>query len=118
MGQFSAALLGGVLVDHAGIQVGIDRHLLAWHGVQCKASVHFGDAACTFGHHNKVNDHQNREDDETDHIVAGDHEFTERGHHFSSGMGAFMAVDQNDAGRRHVERQAQHGGKQEDGGEG
>jgi len=26
-------------------------------------------------------------------------------------MGAFMAMDQDDTGRRHVQRQAQHGGK-------
>ena len=33
LGQFGTAFFGGLLVDHAGIQVGIDRHLLAWHGV-------------------------------------------------------------------------------------
>ena len=111
LGQFSAALFGGFLVDDASVQVGVDRHLLAWHGVQGKSSVHFRDAACTFSHHNKVNDHQNREDDETDHIVAGDHEFAESRHHFARRMGAFMAMDQDDTGRRHVKRQAQHGGK-------
>ena len=111
LGQFGAAFFGGLLVDHAGVQVGVDRHLFAWHGIQGKTGVHFRDAACTFGHHNKVNDHQNREDDETDHIVAGDHKFAESRHHFACRMGAFMAMDQDDTGRRHVERQAQHGGK-------
>ena len=98
MGQFGAALLGGLLVDNASIQVGVDRHLFAWHGVQGKAGIHFGDAACTFGHHNKVNDHQNREDDEADHIVAGNHEFAESGYHFARRVGAFMAVNQDDTG--------------------
>ena len=44
-------------------------------------------------------------------------ELTKRGHHLASSMGAFVAVDQNHAGRCHVQRQAQHGGKQQHGGE-
>jgi hypothetical protein len=56
----SRRFLCGGLVDHAGVQVSVDRHLFARHGIQGESGVHFRDAASTFGHHNEVDDHQDR----------------------------------------------------------
>ncbi len=111
--EFFAAFLGGFLVNHASIQVSVNRHLFSRHGVQGKTCVHFRHTASTFGHHNEVDDHQNREDDETHHIVAANHKLTEGRHHFASSFVAFMAIDQNDTGRRHVQAQTEHGGEQQ-----
>ena len=67
------------------------------HRVQGETRIHFRHTSCTFGHHDEVDDHQNRKDDETDHIVAADHKFTEGGHHLASSLVTFVAIDQNDA---------------------
>jgi hypothetical protein len=56
-------LLGFVLVDQAGRQVGVDRHLLAGHGVEGEARRDFGDAARTLGDDDEVHDDQDDEDD-------------------------------------------------------
>ena len=40
-----AALAGLLLVDQAGVEIGVDRHLLAGHRVQREARRDFGDAA-------------------------------------------------------------------------
>jgi hypothetical protein len=40
----SAARLGFVGRQQAGIEIGVDRHLLAGHGVQNEARRHFGHA--------------------------------------------------------------------------
>ena len=118
LGQLGTAFLCCGLVDHARIQVGVDRHLFARHRVQGKTCVHFRNTARTFGHHDKVNDHQNTKDDETHHIVTGNHKLTKRRHHFARSFVACVAVDQDHPGRRHVQRQAQHRGKQQYSGEG
>ena len=51
-----AAALGFLLVDQAGGQIGVDRHLLAGHGVQGEARRDFGDAARTLGDDDEVHD--------------------------------------------------------------
>ena len=116
--QLLAAAFGGVLIDRAGVEVGVDRHLLAGHGIQGEAGIDLGDAACALGHHHEVHDGQNHEDDETDHIVAGNHELAEGGNHLAGRLMALMAVHQHHPGRGHVQREAQHRGKQQHRGEG
>ena len=51
------------LVDQAGRQVGVDRHLLAGHGVEGEARRDFGDAARALGDDDEVHDHQDGEHD-------------------------------------------------------
>ena len=75
--QLLAALLGLVLVDQAGGQVGVDRHLLAGHGVQGEAGRDFGDAARALGDDDEVHDHQDGEDDHADDEVAAHHQLAE-----------------------------------------
>ena len=42
--DLAAAVAGFVLADRAGVEVGVDRHLLAGHGVEGEAAGHLGDA--------------------------------------------------------------------------
>ncbi len=87
-----------LLVDQAGGEVGVDRHLLAGHGVQMKARRDFGDAARTFGDDDEVHDHQDREDDDADHEIAAHHEVAERLDDVAGGGGAFVTVREDQAG--------------------
>src|SRR5690606_1443229 len=54
---------GFVFTDKTRIQISINGHLLAGHGIQGEACTDFGNPACTLGNHYKVNDDQNNEDD-------------------------------------------------------
>ena len=113
--QRLAALLGGLLVDQAGRQIGVDRHLLARHGVEVEARRDFGDAARALGDDDEVHDHQDREDDNSDDEIAAHHEIAERLDDVAGGGGALMAVRQDQPRRGEVERQPQHGRDQQDG---
>ena len=53
-----AAFARDGLVDQAGTEIGVDRHLLARHGVEVEARRHFGDAAGALGDDDEVDDHQ------------------------------------------------------------
>jgi hypothetical protein len=68
--QRLAALLCGLLVDQAGGEIGVDRHLLAGHGVEVEARSDFGDAARTLGDDDEVHDDKDREDDDADDEIA------------------------------------------------
>jgi hypothetical protein len=84
--------LAGVLVDQAGRQVGVDRHLLAGHGVEGEAGRDFGDAARALGDDDEVHDHQDREDDDADDEVAAHHEVAEGLDDVAGGVRALVAV--------------------------
>ena len=113
LGQFSTALTRSVLVNHACIQISINRHLLSGHRIQGESGVDFRDAACALGDHKEVHDHQNRKNDKADHVVSADDKLAKGRDYFSCGVVAFMTAHQNHPGRRHIERQAQHRGKQQ-----
>ncbi len=106
------------LVDHPGGQVGVDRHLLARHGVEVEARRHFRDAAGALGDHHEIHDHQDREHDDADHEVAAHHEIAERLDDVAGSRGALVPARQNEAGRGEIERQPQHRGDQQHGREG
>ena len=84
-----------VLVDRAGGQLGVDRHLLARHGVEVEARRHLGDAAGALGDDDEVHDHQDDEDDDADDEVAGHDEIAEGLDDVAGGVGAFVAVRQD-----------------------
>src|SRR3546814_11432982 len=65
------------LVDQAGREVGVDRHLLARHGIQAEAGGDVGDAPGALGDDHEVHDHQDAEDDDADDEVAAHHEAAE-----------------------------------------
>ena len=113
--QLLAALLGGRLVDQAGAEIGVDRHLLARHGVEVEAGGDFRDAPRTLGDDHEVHDHQDREHDNADDEIAAHHEIAEGLDDVAGGRGALMALRQDQPGRGQVERQPQHGRDQQDG---
>ena len=113
LAQGVAALRGFLFADEAGVEVGFDGHLLAGHGVKGEAGRHFRDARGTGGDDDLVQDEQDHEDDAADHIAAADHEFAEGTDHFPGGFHAHVPVEQDETGGRHVERQPQQSGHQQ-----
>jgi hypothetical protein len=61
---------GLVFVDQAGIEVRIDAHLLARHGVQGETGRHFGNPRGAFGDDHEIDDDQDDKDNGAHHIVA------------------------------------------------
>jgi hypothetical protein len=110
-----AALARLVLADQAGVEIGIDGHLLARHGVEGEARGHFGDPSGTLGDDHEVDDHQDREHHQSNSIVATDQEVSEGFNHLPGGAGPGMPFKQHDPRRGDVERQAQQRGNQQHG---
>ena len=69
---------GFLLVDDAGVEVGVDGHLLAGHGVQGEPCADLRDAAGALGHDHEIDDDEDREDDDADGVVAADDELRRR----------------------------------------
>ena len=57
-------------VDEARVEIGVDAHLLAGHGVQGETGRHFRHSFGALGDDDKLDDDQDQKDDETDHVVA------------------------------------------------
>ena len=66
------------LGDQAGVQVGVDRHLLAGHRVEGEARGDLGDAPGAVRDHDELDHDEDQEDDEADDEVAADDERAER----------------------------------------
>jgi hypothetical protein len=107
-----------LLVDEAGIEIGVDRHLLARHPVEVEARRDFRDASRTLGDDDEIHDHQDRENDDADDEVAAHDEIAERFDDMAGGGRALVAVRQNEPRRGEVEREPQHGGDEQHGGKG
>ena len=114
LGDFGTTMLGLILIDQAGVQVRINRHLLAGHGIQRETGAHLGDPAGTLGHDQEVDDHQDRKHHQTHGVIAADQNGAEGFDHFTGGIAAFVAVQQNNPGRRHVQGETQKCGYQQD----
>ena len=63
-----------IVGDQAGVQVGVDRHLLAGHRVEREARADLGDASGAVGDDDELDHDQDQEDDEADDDVAADDE--------------------------------------------
>ncbi len=111
--DFLAAQLGFVRGEQAGVEIGVDRHLLAGHRIERETRRDFGNAASALGDHDEVDHHQDTEDEEADGIVAADQEIAEALDHMASGVRPGMSVDEHDAGRCDVERQAEQSREQQ-----
>ena len=96
---------GLFLSDGAGVQVGVNRHLLARHRIQSKTCIHFRHPTCTFGHDEEIHNHQDDENNQSHQVVTGDHKFAKGRYHRASRMFTFVAIDQNHPGRGHVQGQ-------------
>src|SRR6185437_5304913 len=113
--QRLAALLGRLLVDQSRREIGVDRHLLARHGVEMEARRDLGDAPGALGDDDEIDDHENGEDDNSNDEIAAHHEVAESLDDVAGSVGALMAVRQDQPGGGEVERQPQHRRDQEDG---
>ena len=102
-----------VLVDQARVQIGVDRHLLAGHGIQGKAGGHLGHTPRALGDHHEVDDDQDQEHHQTHRVVAADDELTEGLDHLARRIRAGMALEQHHPRRGHVKGQAQQRGHQQ-----
>ena len=106
--------LAGVLVgDQAGVQVGVDRHLLAGHRVEGEAGGDLGHAAGAVGDDHELDHDQDQEHHEADDHVAADDELAEVVDH-----AAGAALGQDQAGDRHVDGQPEQRGEQQEAREG
>src|SRR5690606_25049071 len=103
--DFDATLLGFGLVDQSRVEIGVDGHLLARHGIEGEACADFGNTPGTLGDHHEVDDHQNREHHDTDHVVAADHHIAESLDHMPGCRAPLVPMDQYHAGGRDVQRQ-------------
>ena len=109
-GDVGAALLGLVLVDQAGVEVGVDRHLLAGHRVEGEPGADLGDPLGALGDHDDLHDDQDQEDDQADDQRAADDEVAERVDDLAG-----VAVAQHQPGGADVEREPEQGGDQQQG---
>ena len=109
LGDLGAALARLLVGDLAGVEVGVDRHLLARHGVEGEAGAHLGDAAGAVRDDDELDDDQDQEDHEADDHVAADDEVAERGDHVAG-----VAVEQDQARDRDVDRQAEQRREQQE----
>ncbi len=116
--QCLAAGLGLILVDQAGGEIGVDRHLLAGHRVKAEPRRHFGDAARTLGDDDEVHDDQDDEDNHPDHEIPGHHEVPEGFDDMACCALPGMSILEDQPGRGEVQRQTKHRRDQQHGREG
>ena len=100
--DLAAALVGLGLGDEAGVEVGVDGHLLAGHGVEGEAGGHFADALGAFGDDDELDDDQDQEDHQADDEAAAGDEVAERLDDLAG-----VALQQDQPRRGHVQRQAE-----------
>ena len=116
MASCFAPALGLGFVDQSGVQVRVDRHLLAGQGIQSEARRDFGDAHRAVVDDDVLDRDQHQEDHRADDVVAAHHEAAERLDHLAGGDGAGVAVEQDQARRRNIQRQAEQRQQQQRGG--
>ena len=110
-----APALGFAFVDQAGVEVGVDRHLLAGHRVQGEACRHFGNPARALGDDDEVDQGEDDEHHQTDRGIATNQEVAEGLDDLARRIRAGMPLEQHDPRRGHVQRQAQQGRHQQHG---
>src|SRR5581483_1460036 len=81
-----------LLVDEAGVEVGVDRHLLARHAVEDKARGDLGDAPGALGDDDEIDDDEDREHGDANRVIAADDERAEGFDDAAGGVRALVAV--------------------------
>ena len=109
----AAALVGLGLGDRAGVEVGVDGHLLAGHGVEGEPGGHFADALGALGDDDELDDDEDQEDDQADDEAAAGDELAERLDDLAG-----VALQEDQSRRGHVQGQAKQRREQQQGGEG
>ena len=105
---FLAALPRLVLGDEPGIEVGVDRHLFAGHGIEGEPRGHFGNAALAFGDDHELDDDEDDKYDDADDDIALCDERSEHVHHMPG-----VGLGQDEPRRGDVERQPEQGDRKQ-----
>ena len=103
------AALGFLLVDYAGVEVGVYRHLLTGHCVQGESRSHLGYSLGALGDYDEVYQYDDYEYQEADDGVAAHYELSEGGDY-----AAGVSAGEYSTGGGNVQRQSQHRGQQQD----
>ena len=98
-----------------GREIRIDRHLLAGHRVQREPRRDFRDPARTLGDDHEVHNDQDDEHHHADNEIASHHEAAKDLDDVAGRLRAFMAMGEDEAGGRNVERQPQQCRQQQHG---
>jgi len=113
--EVAAASARLLLADPAGVEIGVDRHLLARHRIESEARGDFGDAARALGHHCEVDDRDDDEDHDSDRVIVTDDDASECLDDAAGGVRSAIAMKQDEPRRGDIERQAQQRRDQQDG---
>ncbi len=103
LSDFLAPLLGLLLIDQAGVEIGIDGHLLARHGVEGKAGTDLGNTPGTLGDDDKIDDDEDGKDDDADGVVPSHHKLPEGLDDHPRGTRPVLPMQQNHPRRRNIE---------------
>ena len=103
--HFLTATASLSLIDLTSVEVGIDGHLLARHGIQGKARRYLGNTPCALGNHHEVDHRENGKHDDAHRIVAADQEVGEGLDHLAGRIGTSVAMKQHGTGGGHAQRQ-------------
>jgi hypothetical protein len=104
-----------LLIDEAGREVGVNRHLFSRNGVEGEARANLGDAGRALGDDQEVDRHQDEEDDDADDEVAAHHQAGETADDVARRGRSLLAAREDEAGGRNVQREPQDRRDQEHG---
>ena len=96
-------------LQNAGLEIGIDAHLLARHGVQRKSRADFGNAFRSFGDDDELNDGHDQKHHDANHQISADHQLAEGFDHVTR-----IGMQENRFGGCDVQRQSKQGREQQD----
>ena len=116
--QLGPSLAGGGLVDQPRPKIGINRHLLAGHGIEGKAGRNLGNPPRTLGDDHEIDNHQYGKDDDPDDEIALHDKAAKGLDDIARRRRSLMAMSQNEAGGGEIESQPDHGGDQQNDGKG
>jgi len=111
--ELPAPALRFLVVDQAGGQVRVDRHLLAWNGVEREARPNFRNTRRTLCDHDEIDGDEDGKDDQADDEIAAHHELRKARHDIAGRMLALASVREDHTRRRHVQGEAQDCGDQQ-----
>ena len=103
-----------LLVDEAGVQVRVDRHLPSGHRVEGEPRRHFRNTDRAVIDDDVLDGDQDEEDHDADDEVAADDELAERHDHVPRRLDALAAIEEHEPGRGDIERQTDERQQQEE----
>src|SRR5260370_28849009 len=97
-----------MLIDEYGIQVGIDRHLLARESVEGEAGGDFSGAHGTVADDDVLDGDEGDEENKSDNVVAAHNELSKGLDDASRRSGPFVAMEKYEAAASSAQREAEH----------